>query len=115
MATSVADAKVRVEGEVAVIDLSGDINGAAQPVLTAAYEQAATQASHIVLNFAATDFINSTGIAVIVGLLAKARQEQGSVSACNLSDHYRHIFEITRLSDFMPVYEDEAAARSVKR
>ena len=113
MATRLAEAHVRVDGDTALIDLSGDINGTAQPVLTEAYEQvSATGVKSIILNFADTEFINSTGIAVIVGILAKARQDQRSVSACGLTDHYRHIFEITRLSDFMPMYADETAARS---
>ena len=113
MATRLAEARVNVEGDTAIVDLSGDINGAAQPVLNQAYDEAvAAKAKVIVLNFESTEFINSTGIAVIVGVLARARRDQRSVSACNLTEHYRHIFEITRLSDFMPMYEDLDAARS---
>jgi hypothetical protein len=29
---------------------------------------------------------------------------------CGLSEHYREIFNITRLSDFMTVFEDEESA-----
>lgn len=113
MATRIAEASVRVEGDTAIVDLSGDINGTAQPVLNQAYDEAsAADAKRIILNFEATEFINSTGIAVIVGVLARARQEQRLVGACGLTDHYRHIFEITRLADFMPMYDDESAARS---
>jgi len=113
MTATVADAQSRVEGTTAVIDLTGDINRTAEPVLTAAYaEVLAADCTNIILNFAGTDFINSTGIAVIVGLLARARQEGRTVSACGLTDHYQHIFEITRLADFMPMFPDEVTARS---
>lgn len=112
MAAQLAEAQIRVKGDTAVIDLSGDINAAAEPVLTDAYDRvSAAGCNKVVLNFAGTEFINSTGIAMVVGLLAKARQDRRSVSACGLTDHYRHIFEITRLADFMPIYEDEGAAR----
>jgi anti-sigma B factor antagonist len=111
MPTQLADAHLKIDGDTAVIALSGDINGAAEPVLAGAYAQAASAgAKSVVLNFAGTEFINSTGIAVIVGILAKARQEGRAVSACGLSDHYKHIFEITRLADFMPVFPDESSA-----
>jgi anti-sigma B factor antagonist len=111
MPTQLADAHLKIEGDTAVIALSGDINGAAEPVLAGAYAQAAaTGVKSVVLNFASTDFINSTGIAVIVGILAKARQEERTISACGLTDHYKHIFEITRLADFMPVFPDEGSA-----
>ena len=47
------------------------------------------------------DYINSTGIALIVGLLAKARASKRCLLAYGLSDHYVEIFNITRLSDFV--------------
>lgn len=108
-----AEARTRVEGTTAVVELLGDINKTAEPALTEAYGQAVKDGcTNIILNFAGTEFINSTGIAVIVGVLAKARQEGRTVSACGLTDHYKHIFEITRLADFMPMFPDEVAARS---
>ena len=113
MAATTAEANLRIEGTTAVVELSGDINRAAEPVLNDAYGQAAAAGcTSIILNFGGTEFINSTGIAVIVGILAKARQENRTVSACGLTDHYKHIFEITRLADFMPMFPDEASARS---
>ena len=113
MATKLAEAQVRIDGTTAIVDLAGDINGSAQGVMDGAYAQARDAGcTRVILNFTDTEFINSTGIAVIVGILAKARQEQRTVSACGLTDHYRHIFEITRLADFMPMYDDEGAARS---
>ena len=57
----------------------------------------------VVLDFAATDYINSSGLAVIVGLLAQARSTGIEIRAQGLSEHYREIFEITRLSDFMTI------------
>lgn len=97
-------AQTRSEGETAVIDLHGEINGMANAALEAAYEQAVQTAPHkILLDFTAVDYINSTGIALIVGLLAKARSAHIPLAAAGLSDHYREIFTITRLSDFMEI------------
>ena len=58
------------------------------------------------LDFTNVDYINSTGIALIVGLLARARADACAISARGLSPHYREIFEITRLSDFMTIITD---------
>jgi anti-sigma B factor antagonist len=64
----------------------------------------ATAASSIIrLDFAGVDYINSTGIALIVGLLARARSNRIPVHAAGLTAHYRHIFDITRLSDFIEI------------
>ena len=103
--------EVRQEGDIAVLDLMGEINGFAEEALNAAYAKAeAADPKTILLNFEEVDYINSTGIALIVGLLAKARASHRSLLACNLSDHYVEIFNITRLSDFMSVFPDEKSA-----
>jgi anti-anti-sigma factor len=94
-----------------VIDLSGDINGEAKPGLDAAYAEATAGApDRVLLNFEAVEYINSTGIALIVGLLARARAAGIEVRAYGLTPHYREIFEITRLADFLAINPDEDSA-----
>ena len=97
-------AETRMDGETAVVDLHGEINSMADKALDAAFSTAEQYApAKIVLNFAGVDYINSTGIALIVGLLARARAARRPIAAVGLSDHYREIFTITRLSDFMEI------------
>lgn len=104
-------AEVRQREPVPVIDVSGDLDGGAGDALDVAYAQAIdTGPGQLVLNFDGLRFMNSTGIALVVGLLARARQDDVEVRACGLNDHYRHVFEITRLADFVTVCTDEAAA-----
>ena len=111
MTTNRFEARVRHQAGVAVIELNGDIDAFAEEAMNTAYEQAAPEnASPILLNFEGTGYINSTGIALIVSLLARARKERRQVMASGLSDHYREIFQITRLADFMTIYPDEATA-----
>ena len=87
-----------------VIDLVGDLNSSAEDALNQAYASAtAGRVDSVALNFEGADYINSTGIALIVGLLAQARTSGIEVKAFGLSDHYREIFEITRLADFMTI------------
>src|SRR5215212_9805680 len=104
-------AEVRAHDSTGVIDLFGEINLGADQALLAAYDAAVTDDPRtVVLNFAGVDYINSTGIALIVGLLARARKEHRTVRAFGLSEHYRQIFAITRLSDFMGIYRAEESA-----
>jgi len=106
-------ADVRSHDSTGVIDLHGEINLGADQALGAAYERAVQDdPSTVVLNFADVDYINSTGIALIVGLLAQARANHFQVKAFGLSGHYREIFEITRLADFMTIADDEDRAVS---
>ncbi len=104
------NAGVRRDGTTGIIDLVGELDGEAAAALSAAYAASSSQAERILLNFAPMTFMNSSGIALIVELLGKARADARPVLASGLSDHYRQIFEITRLSDFMTIRPDEAGA-----
>ncbi|HVE91684.1 MAG TPA: STAS domain-containing protein [Actinomycetota bacterium] len=105
------EAVVRQTGSTAVMDLKGQIDSGADRNLSEAYEKATQNgATCILLNFAEVDYINSTGIALVVGLLAQARASGREIRACGLSDHYKEIFEITRLADFVSIFPDEASA-----
>ena len=110
MATSESPAVRRRDG-VAVIDLVGDVNRGAEDALEAAWLRATAEpADAVVLNFESAGYINSTGIALIVGLLARARAAGIEIRAFGLTPHYREIFEITRLADFLAISPDEDAA-----
>jgi anti-sigma B factor antagonist len=94
------------------IALSGDIDRTAEGVVTAAYDEVLRGGtSDLSLDFTEVTYINSTGIAVIVSILARAKRDGMNVSAYGLTDHYKHVFEITRLSDFMTIHENGAAAK----
>ena len=105
------EAEVRRRPPAAVIELRGDVNALAETALNAAYQDASEgDPDTILLNFERVDYINSTGIALIVSVLAQARKERRTVVASGLNDHYREIFEITRLADFMQIFPDEETA-----
>lgn len=111
MTTSELPTAVRRRDGVAVIDLVGDVNASAEASLDAAWSDAtATPPDAVVLNFEDAGYINSTGIALVVGLLAKARARSIPIRAFGLTSHYREIFEITRLADFLDINRDEESA-----
>lgn len=105
------EASVRSVGRLAIIELSGELDGSAEEPLTAAYALAEERdPAAILLSFGEVGYINSKGIALIVVLLSRARKADRRLLACGLSDHYREIFEITRLSEYITVCADEEGA-----
>jgi anti-anti-sigma factor len=106
-------AQVRSQPGTVVIDLSGEMNAFAQAALESAFEEGLrSRPERVVLNFTRVGYINSTGIALIVSLLARMRAANCAMAVYGLSDHYREIFQITRLSDFIGIFPDEASAAS---
>jgi len=92
------------------IRMRGDLDGRAEDALAVAYLEVVSSGSkRVTLDFGDVGYINSTGIALVVRLLADARRDGRSVRAIGLTAHYREIFRITRLSDFMDIVEGDAA------
>ncbi len=118
MSTITLKTRVRsADGAVAVIELRGDVTAASEGELMNAYRQAGQEETRgIVLDFTGLDYMNSSGIGLLVTLLVRAKRARQQLSAYGLSDHYRQIFELTRLDEVISVHDDEdeaiAAARS---
>ena len=103
----------RVNATASVIDIHGEVSAFAEKVLMDAYTEASTPTTRtIILNFSGLEYMNSSGIGLIVTLLIRVNRQKQHLLAFGLSEHYRHIFEITRLSDAIHIYnsEDEALA-----
>jgi anti-sigma B factor antagonist len=101
----------RADGHTSVIDIEGDITAASEPVLMSAYEEAVRQGAHrLVLNFTGLEYMNSGGIGMLVTLLVRANRQRQPLAAYGLSDHYREIFELTRLDEAITIYHDEGSA-----
>jgi anti-sigma B factor antagonist len=106
----------RINGSVAIVDIFGEVTGFAEAILTDAYNQACSQATRaVVLNFSGLDYMNSSGIGLLVTLLIRAQRAKHQLLACGLTEHYRTIFELTRLNEAISIYasEDEALAAVV--
>lgn len=92
-----------------VIDVQGEINAQAENALTEAYNQACDlQARNIILNFSDLSYMNSSGIGLLVTMLIRANRQKQRIMAYGLSEHYRQIFELTRLDEAIVLLESEA-------
>ena len=60
-------------------------------------------AQRVVLNFADLEYMNSSGLGLLVTLLVRANRQGRQLVAVGLSDHYRNIFELTRLNEAIRV------------
>ena len=95
----------------AVVDIEGELTGFAEGVLMDAYEQASDGGVRgIVLNFEGLEYMNSSGIGLLVTLLIRVNREKQKLLTYGLSEHYRSIFEITRLDDAIEIHDSEEGA-----
>jgi anti-sigma B factor antagonist len=91
-----------------IIDITGEF---AESTLTEAYAKASTPTTvNIILNFSGLEYMNSSGIGLLVTFLIRANRQKQRLLAYGLSDHYKHIFELTRLNEAIAIFETEAEA-----
>ena len=98
----------RVDENASVIDVKGELTAFAEGVLMDAYNQASDgKVRAIVLNFEGLEYMNSSGIGLLVTLLIRVNREKQKLLTYGLSEHYRSIFQITRLDDAIGIHDSE--------
>jgi anti-sigma B factor antagonist len=117
MAQSTLHMEVRKPDEVvSIIDIKGDVTAASEDALMDAYNEACSdRVRAVVLNFEGLEYMNSGGIGLLVTLLVRANRQHIKVRAFGLSEHYRQIFELTRLDDAISIYNTEQDALAAGR
>ena len=117
MATPMVTVTVRnISDGTSIIDIVGEINAAAEAPLTEAWNAATSGGAKVLLlNFSGLEYMNSSGIGLLVTMLIRAKRQNQRLAAYGLSDHYRQIFELTRLNEAISIYPSEVeAVNSVK-
>lgn len=101
----------QVSGMVSVVDIRGDVTAASEGALSDAYATASTPMTKaVVLNFSGLEYMNSGGIGMLVTLLVRANRQRQRLLAYGLNQHYRQIFELTRLDEAIGIHDSEDAA-----
>jgi anti-sigma B factor antagonist len=112
MTQDTAAMEVHLAGdELGVITVHGDVTAASEDALMEAYTRAAEGSPKaILLDFSGLEYMNSGGIGLLVTLLVRANRAKQRLLACGLNDHYRQIFELTRLDEAITIFANEAEA-----
>ena len=101
---------------VALIEIAGEVTRESDSVLKDAYERASADGSRtIILAFDGLEYMNSSGIGLLVTLLVRAQRSRQRIFACGLSAHYRQILELTRLDEVIAIHDTEDAALAAAR
>jgi anti-anti-sigma factor len=96
-----------------IIGIQGDITAAAESKLMDAYTAASQNGTKvIILDFTNLEYMNSSGIGLLVTLLIRAQRRNQKLMAVGLSEHYQQIFELTRLNEAISIHDSAATAKA---
>jgi anti-sigma B factor antagonist len=105
--------EVEERGDVAVLAVSGEVDVATVPRLREQlHGLVASGTPRIVVNLDAVDFLDSTGLGVLVGALKRVRNNGGELALVCTTPRIRKVFEVTGLTKVFSLYDTVDAAAS---
>jgi anti-sigma B factor antagonist len=97
--------------QVTCLRFSGDISSASKEAVVGTY-QALDKAAHpkILLEFKGVEYLNSSGIALVIQVLIEANKSSQTVAICGLTPHFTKVFTMVGITKYAQLYPDETAA-----
>lgn len=102
---------IRERDGVTIIDLIGDVTTFAEEKINTAYTQVSNLgARYILMNFRQNDYINSAGIAILIGIVTEVNRNSQKLAVSGLSQHFQKIFRMVGLAQYASIYQTEDEA-----
>jgi anti-sigma B factor antagonist len=104
---------VRRLNSFAVVDVKGEVDVYTAPKLREQLIELVSEGSYdIVVNLEGVDFLDSTGLGVLVGALKRVKAHEGNLALVCTQDKILKIFKITGLTKVFPIYNSIEEATS---
>lgn len=102
----------RIENGICVISVEGNIalDGVNEAKTYLRPHMENQELKGILINFEKVNFIDSSGIGLIVSVFKAMQQREGKFALSNLSKKNEEIFTITRLNKILDIYSTESEA-----
>lgn len=98
------------EAAVAIIRFHGDITSTSKAVILDAYRALPAGTDKLIFDFTKVDYLNSSGIAILIQLLMEAHKTAQAVHSFGLSAHFQKVFAMVGITKYTHLYPDQAAA-----
>ena len=96
-----------------VLAIDGEIDLACSPELREIlHAYAKKKCRALLLDFAGVIYVDSSGLATLVEYVRLAQPYGGKFGLITVSDRVRTIFDLVRLTEFLPIYPSLAEART---
>ena len=101
----------RESGQRMVVDVGGEIDVYTAPKLRERLVGLVNDGHHdLIVNLEGVDFLDSTGLGVLVGALKRVRAHEGTLVLVCTQERLLKIFRITGLAKVFPIYDSVEAA-----
>ena len=96
---------------VTALRFTGDISSASKEAVLGTYHALDTTANQqILFDFKNVEYLNSSGIAIIIQVLMESAKSGQTVAICGLTPHFTKVFTMVGITKYAALYPDEVAA-----
>jgi anti-anti-sigma factor len=94
---------------VSVMRFTGDISSASKESVLGAWQNLSGKGP-VLLDFSKVDYINSSGIGLIITMLMEADKSGQKVAVFGLTPHFQKVFTMVGIGKYAGLHKDEATA-----
>ncbi len=95
---------------ITVLRFAGDISSASKEAVVGTYQALDPGVKLVLFNFSEVEYLNSSGIALVIQVLMDANHNARTVAICGLTPHFIKVFTMVGITKYASLYADEAAA-----
>jgi|SRR6185312_6732220 len=97
--------------DVTVLAFSGDISSTSKDAVLSAYHHLNGSDAAVLLDFTGVDYINSSGIAIIIQMLMEANKSATrQIGIYGLTPHFQKVFTMVGINKYAALHGNESAA-----
>jgi anti-sigma B factor antagonist len=98
------------EVPVTVLRFAGDITSASQPAVLGTYQGISESTKNILLDFSKVDYLNSSGIALVIQMMIAASKAKQNIQTFGLKPHFQKVFKMVGITKYTTIHPDEQTA-----
>src|SRR5512136_2506890 len=97
--------------DVSILNIKGDVTAITGESIEEAYQKVSTEgANKILLYFDKDGYINSGGIAILIGIASESVKNKQKIRITGLSSHFQKIFHMVGLTKYTEIFPSEESA-----
>jgi anti-sigma B factor antagonist len=94
---------------VTVLRFTGDISSTSRDAVLGTYE-GVLKSRPVLIDFSKVEYINSSGIALVIQMLLEASKSDQTIAAFGLTPHFQKVFTMVGITKYAKLHKDEATA-----
>ena len=94
---------------ITVLRFTGDISSTSRDTVLGTYEGVG-KSRPVLIDFSKVEYINSSGIALVIQMLMEANKADQTIAAFGLTPHFQKVFTMVGITKYAALHRDEASA-----